>query len=167
MSLTIAARVEDLPDPVGPVTRIRPWPRRVSPRTTAGTPSWSKFGIWYGIRRNARPTDPRCLKALIRKRAWPFQLKEKSRSPRDWKRAHRSGESTSCAICSIWSGRSGSGPIGTRAPSLRMVGAALALGLPWAIVGCAQPLVALGVGTGVLLVFWIVRGATQGRPTPA
>jgi len=39
--------------------------------------------------------------------------------------------------------------------------------LPWAIVGCAHPFVAVGVGIGALLVFWIARGATQGRPTPA
>ena len=39
----------------------------------------------------------------------------------------------------------------------------LALGLPWAVVGCAYPLAALGAGIIALLVIWIVRGATQGR----
>ena len=56
-------------------------------------------------------------------------------------------------------------PIGRGIP-IREALSGLALGLPWAIGGCAHPLVALGVGTGALLVFWIVRGATQGRPTP-
>jgi hypothetical protein len=41
----------------------------------------------------------------------------------------------------------------------------LALGLPWAIVGCAHPIAALGTGIVALVVIWIVRGATQGRPT--
>jgi len=41
----------------------------------------------------------------------------------------------------------------------------LALGLPWAIVGCAYPLVALLAGMLALLVIWIVRGATQRRAT--
>ena len=39
MSFSIAARVDDLPEPVGPVTRIRPWGSRVRPRITIGTPS--------------------------------------------------------------------------------------------------------------------------------
>jgi hypothetical protein len=41
----------------------------------------------------------------------------------------------------------------------------LALGLPWAIVGCAHPLVAIGAGIVALLAIWIVRGVTQGRTT--
>jgi len=56
-------------------------------------------------------------------------------------------------------------PIGRGVPVREGI-SGLALGLPWAIVGCAHPLVALGVGVGALLVFWIVRGTTQGRPTP-
>jgi prepilin signal peptidase PulO-like enzyme (type II secretory pathway) len=54
-------------------------------------------------------------------------------------------------------------PIGRGVP-IREALSGLALGLPWAIVGCAHPLVALIAGIGALLVVWIVRGATQGRP---
>ena len=39
----------------------------------------------------------------------------------------------------------------------------LALGLPWAIAGCAYPVVALSAGIVALAVVWIVRGAMQWR----
>jgi len=57
-------------------------------------------------------------------------------------------------------------PIGRGVP-IREALSGLALGLPWAIVGCAHPLVALGAGIVALLVIWIVRGLTQGRATAA
>jgi prepilin signal peptidase PulO-like enzyme (type II secretory pathway) len=41
----------------------------------------------------------------------------------------------------------------------------LALGLPWAVVGCAHPVVAIGAGIVALLAIWIVRAVTQGRMT--
>ena len=59
MRSTSAARVVDLPDPVGPVTRTRPWDSSVNACTTAGTPSSSRLGISYGIRRSATATEPR------------------------------------------------------------------------------------------------------------
>jgi hypothetical protein len=39
----------------------------------------------------------------------------------------------------------------------------LALGLPWAIVGCSHPVVALSTGLVALLVIWIARGLLQWR----
>jgi prepilin signal peptidase PulO-like enzyme (type II secretory pathway) len=55
-------------------------------------------------------------------------------------------------------------PIGRGVP-IREALSGLALGLPWAIVGCAQPLIALIAGAGALLLIWIVRAATQVRAT--
>jgi prepilin signal peptidase PulO-like enzyme (type II secretory pathway) len=55
-------------------------------------------------------------------------------------------------------------PIGRGVP-IREALSGLALGLPWAIVGCAHPLVALAAGIVALVVIWIVRGATRGRAT--
>jgi len=55
-------------------------------------------------------------------------------------------------------------PIGRGVP-IREALSGLALGLPWAIVGCAYPLIALGAGIVALLLIWIVRGSTQGRPS--
>jgi leader peptidase (prepilin peptidase)/N-methyltransferase len=55
-------------------------------------------------------------------------------------------------------------PIGRGVPTRETL-SGLALGLPWAIVGCAYPLIALIAGIVALLLIWIVRGATQGRAT--
>lgn len=55
-------------------------------------------------------------------------------------------------------------PIGRGVP-IREALSGLALGLPWAVVGCAHPLVAIGAGIVALLAIWIVRGVTQGRTT--
>src|SRR5260370_11192006 len=55
-------------------------------------------------------------------------------------------------------------PIGRGVP-IREALSGLALGLPCAIVGCAHPIAALGARIVALVVIWIVRGATQGRPT--
>ena len=57
-------------------------------------------------------------------------------------------------------------PIGRGVP-IREALSGLALGLPWAFVGCAHPFVALGGGIIALLVIWIVRGVTQRRATSA
>jgi len=44
MRSTIEASVVDLPEPVGPVTRTKPWESWVNAWTTGGTPSSSKGG---------------------------------------------------------------------------------------------------------------------------
>ena len=51
-------------------------------------------------------------------------------------------------------------PIGRGVP-IREALSGLALGLPWAIAGCAYPVVALSTGIVALLVVWIVRGVMQ------
>jgi prepilin signal peptidase PulO-like enzyme (type II secretory pathway) len=55
-------------------------------------------------------------------------------------------------------------PIGRGVP-IREALSGLALGLPWAVVGCAHPVVAIGAGIVALLAIWIVRAVTQGRMT--
>lgn len=45
----------------------------------------------------------------------------------------------------------------------------LALGLPWLLVGCAHPVLSLGIGVALLLAIWVVQGVVQARrsrPTP-
>ena len=69
MWLTIAASVVDLPEPVGPVTRIRPRGRLVTSAKIFGAFSSSSDSTFEGIVRNAAAA-PRCwLNALTRKRA--------------------------------------------------------------------------------------------------
>jgi prepilin signal peptidase PulO-like enzyme (type II secretory pathway) len=60
--------------------------------------------------------------------------------------------------------RSCDAPIGRGVP-IREALSGLALALPWAIAGCAYPVVALATGIVALLLVWIVRGAMQWRAT--
>ena len=76
----IAASVVDLPDPVGPVTRMRPRGRSANLATTAGNCSCSNVFTVNGICRITMDTQPRCLKQLPRKRARFWMPKEKSSS---------------------------------------------------------------------------------------
>ena len=78
--LTIAASVVDLPEPVGPVTRISPRGRVVRSAKIFGVLSSSSDSTFEGIVRNAAAA-PRCwLNALTRKRARLGTAKLKSHS---------------------------------------------------------------------------------------
>jgi hypothetical protein len=76
--VSMAARVVDFPDPVGPVTSTRP--RGLSHRvvTTSVRPRSRKLRISQGMVRNAPATAPLWKKMLARKRARPLTPKEKS-----------------------------------------------------------------------------------------
>ena len=76
----MAARVVDLPQPVGPVTSTSP--RGFSARSpqTSGRRSSSSVGIRSRTRRNASVMLPRWKAALTRKRPIPSDVKEKSSS---------------------------------------------------------------------------------------
>ena len=74
------ARVVDLPEPVGPVIRTRPWCRSDRSRSTGGRPRSSGDGIARGIIRSATAVSPRWVNALPRIRASSRQEKEKSNS---------------------------------------------------------------------------------------
>ncbi len=65
------ARVVDLPEPVGPVTRTRPCRSSVNIRTESGMPSVSNGGISWGMARKTPATVPRCWKTFSRKRPTP------------------------------------------------------------------------------------------------
>ncbi len=70
--LMIAARVVDLPEPVGPVTSTRPigsWQRS---GTTRGRSSSSSDLTWKGTWRNTAAGLPRCMWKLPRNRATPL-----------------------------------------------------------------------------------------------
>ena len=56
---TMAARVVDLPEPVGPVTRMSPFGRSASCSTMGGKPSSWKPLILVGMTRMAQATAPR------------------------------------------------------------------------------------------------------------
>jgi pilus retraction protein PilT len=80
----IDARLVVLPEPVGPVTRIRPRGRVINCSMTAGRPSCSKVRNSFGIRRRTRPMLPRCLNTATRNRAISPKAKPKSVPPTSW-----------------------------------------------------------------------------------
>jgi hypothetical protein len=67
----IDARVVDLPEPVVPVSRTIPRSSSASSRMTGGSWSSSIVRMSTGIARMTSDVEPRCLKALTRKRATP------------------------------------------------------------------------------------------------
>ena len=77
--MTVAS-VVDLPDPVGPVSRMSPRGFFARSSTTFGRPSSSKLLILKGIARNAPATFPRCMKMFPRKRESFCTLKDRSSS---------------------------------------------------------------------------------------
>ena len=56
----IAASVVVFPDPVAPVTRMRPRCSSAIVWTTAGIPSSSSVGTFRGMTRKAKLVEPRC-----------------------------------------------------------------------------------------------------------
>src|SRR5688500_8203461 len=76
----IAASVVDFPEPVGPVTRIRPRGLSAMRAIDGGSPRSVNVLIMIGICRITIETQPRCLKQLPRKRARFAMPKEKSSS---------------------------------------------------------------------------------------
>ncbi len=71
MSSIIAASVVDLPEPVLPVTRIRPLLTRHRLRTACGMLSCSSVSAFDGIARSTAPSPPMCLNTFTRKRETP------------------------------------------------------------------------------------------------
>ncbi len=80
MRSMIAARVVDLPLPVGPVTSTKPRGSSASSATMGGKPRSSSPRISNGMARKAPATAPRCMNTFARKRDRPFTPKEKSSS---------------------------------------------------------------------------------------
>jgi hypothetical protein len=75
-----AARVVDLPEPVGPVTSTSPRGRSANWRTVRGRPSCSGDIISNGMVLNTAPMESRCWKTLSRKRPIPGTTCEVSSS---------------------------------------------------------------------------------------
>ena len=71
MRSIMAASVVLLPEPVAPVTRTMPRSSSASRATTAGRPRSSSAGTETGTDRRTRLIEPRCRKALTRKRPTP------------------------------------------------------------------------------------------------
>src|SRR6266446_2788160 len=81
MTSMIAASVELLPQPVGPVTRTTPFFNSTISRNCCGKLKSSKRGGRVGITRMTIAWVPRCLKMLTRKRQRPGRLNEISAEP--------------------------------------------------------------------------------------
>src|SRR4051812_13885138 len=120
---TSEASVVDLPEPVGPVIRIRPWCRRARSRSTCGNPSSSGDGIERGIIRSATAVSPRWVNALPRMRAFSRHEKEKLYSWLASQASVWSGVSTSASSALVSSAESADAPgTGVKVPSTRSMG---------------------------------------------
>ena len=84
---TRQARVVVLPLPAGPVKRTRPWGASAKAITLSGMPRAFRSGRTKDTTRMTRPREPRCRRALTRKRLRPGTAKEKSSSPVSRKRS--------------------------------------------------------------------------------
>src|SRR2546426_2194349 len=120
---TIAARVVDLPEPVGPVTRIKPRGFSQSLVTTPGRPSSSNDLISYGIDRKTAPTAPRWLNMLARNLESPFIPKEKSNSSVSSNRCFCASVNTEYASCLVSAGVSSEYSSALSTPCTRTIGA--------------------------------------------
>ena len=69
-----AASVEDLPDPVGPVTSTTPLRSPAMCSSSPGRWRSAKLGTWLGITRITIAHVPRCIKTLTRNRVVPPRL---------------------------------------------------------------------------------------------
>ena len=87
---SIDASVVVLPEPVGPVTKIRPRGLKSSSLMDSGMPICSNVSILLGICRSTMPKLPFSLNTLTRKRAASPNAKAKSAPPR----------SRTCWMCS-------------------------------------------------------------------
>ena len=76
----MAARVVDLPLPVSPVTRTKPWCRSVSSSTLGGRSSFSKAGISSASRRMAAEKLP-CWRNRFTRTRRPTMVRARSTSP--------------------------------------------------------------------------------------
>ena len=70
-SFMIAASVDDLPEPVGPVISTSPWRRSASSFRISGMPQSSSEGKTIGTRRKTAASVPRWKKIVPRKRDTP------------------------------------------------------------------------------------------------
>src|SRR5207302_329275 len=121
----IAASVVVFPEPVAPVTRIRPRCSSASRRTPSGMLSCSKLGTVFGMTRKAKEVALRWRYALTRKRGSSPSWYAMSRSPKSWKCWSFSGARLATisrtAASSAWS-NVGASCIGIRSPSTRQIG---------------------------------------------
>ena len=78
MWLTIAAMVELLPEPVTPVTRIRPRSAAATVGRIAGSLSVSNVGTSNEMTRMTIMNDERCRRMLTRNRPTPGMPQEQS-----------------------------------------------------------------------------------------
>src|ERR1035438_9612176 len=73
--------VEDLPEPVGPVTSTTPFLRLTISASCGGKLRSAKLGMLLGMTRITMAWLPRCTKMFTRKRHWPGRLYDMSQDP--------------------------------------------------------------------------------------
>src|SRR3954447_19199736 len=122
----IAASVVDLPEPVVPVSSTMPRSSSARSRMTGGRSSCSIERMSTGIARMTSDVEPRCLKALTRKRATPGIEYEKSTSLSSANSASLLGSSSIWRTAPSVSSpvRRGRPAIARMTPSTRMTGGA-------------------------------------------
>ena len=119
---TIAASVEDLPDPVGPVTRTMPLRSGTIDASTSGSRRSANVGTFIGMTRMITAYDDRWRKMLTRKRARLGSAYDRSADPSRFicsiaiglPLIRSSAISTTCWVVSFsspWNGVSMSSPL--------------------------------------------------------
>ncbi len=100
----IAARVVDLPDPVGPVSRTMPFLSCAISLSCAGSPRSATVGIWFGMTRRTMLWLPRCEKTFTRKRVRLARLYDRSVDPvrRSFSARSRLPWRSRSAMNSVW-----------------------------------------------------------------
>ena len=107
-----AASVEDLPEPVGPVTSTMPFLMSAISLSTGGRFKSVQLGAIGGITRITIACVPRCMKMLTRKRDSPGALNETSAEPcfSNASIARACVPSMILEIAAVWCGKSFSKP---------------------------------------------------------
>ena len=120
----IAARVEDLPEPVGPVTSTMPLRSPDMFCSSAGKLRSANVGTALGITRITIAQVPRCMKAFTRNREVPARLYETSQEPslRRLPSAYSLSPISSAAMWRVSSGVRHRPPIGLSFPLTSTIG---------------------------------------------
>ena len=89
MRSMIAASVDDLPEPVWPVTRTMPFLSDTTFSSDAGRPSSARLGMRDAMTRMTTAKLPRCRKTLTRNRVRSESANDRSQAPCSLQRAQR------------------------------------------------------------------------------
>ena len=155
MTSIIEASVVDLPEPVGPVTRMRPRGLKRSSLTEGGRPICSSVRSVEGIIRRTQPQRPRSLKTETRKRVPSSCARAKSVPPLLSASATCSGVMISLHSRRVSSAVNASSAIATSSPWMRSSGGMNARtcrsDAPSSIVACSRSRIVISVAIWIPL----------------